>query len=103
MQTHYISGAWFNSNKKITHVLLHPINPDGTFQFGVKANLEQVIYAIQSNKAIVKAIIWNYTCGDWEIGPQVTVSRDNYLEYMEKNPDELNIENLIKLNALMNC
>ena len=41
---YFISGIWKDNNDNITHVLLHTVNEDNSFQYGIKTTELSTIY-----------------------------------------------------------
>lgn len=88
---YFISGVWKDSNDVITDVLLHTVNPDNSFQLGVKTSDTATISLIKKGST-VKTITWNYP--DWEIGALVGYARVKNREYLRTAPNSRIQDNL---------
>lgn len=76
---YFISGVWKDNSERITDVLLHTVNDDNSFQFGVKTSESSAINLIKVKKTI-KTITWNYP--GYDIGSLVTVVNIGNKEYL---------------------
>jgi hypothetical protein len=96
-----ISGVWKDSEKRITHVLLHTMTGENSWGFGQKTSELQAINLLKEGK-IIKTVIWQYP--DWEIRVRVTYVLRNGKEYLRSDPNAStkdNLDNLISMKAIV--
>lgn len=102
---YFITGVWFATtpHRHVSHVLLHEVNDDDSWNKGVKTDKDSVIALLDKNY-VIKTKIWNYSQADWETGAAVGSERLSSGRYLRSNPDKTardNIDNLIRLLAIV--
>jgi len=95
----FISGVWKNGENVITHVLLHDLNSDSTFNKGEKTTVAKTANFINAGKR-VKTIFWDYP--GWEIGADVKVFEYEHLRTDRNKTAKDNLDNSILMNGLIN-
>ncbi|WP_075341012.1 DUF3892 domain-containing protein [Tenacibaculum agarivorans] len=97
---YFISGVWKDNKDNITHVLLHTVTDNNTFQYGVKTTELTAINLIKQ-KNIIKTITWGYP--GWQIGALVTYVNNNNREYLRTVPNAKlkdNLDNSINMEPI---
>lgn len=95
----FISGVWKNSTGNITHVHLHKVNENNSFDIGKKVSESEVIKLLKLKNTIM-TIIWQYP--NWTLGASVEVVQSQFGEYLRTNRDKTakdNLDNLIKMES----
>lgn len=98
----FISGVWKNSNDRITHVLLHNVTTDTSFNRGIKKTESEVIMLLKSGQVIF-TIKWIYP--NWSLGTKVMIVNDQNGEYLRTIPNaqtQDNLDNLIRMETIYN-
>lgn len=93
MATYYITGVWKNDDHRITHVMLHRLNDNGTWTRGAKTSEQDVIRLID-NDHNVSTRIWNYTNAVWAPGARVIVVNEFGRRILRTVPDARVTDNL---------
>lgn len=88
---YFISGVWKEDNDNITHVLLHKVNDDNSFMYGVKTTELATINLIKQNNTICTAT-WGYP--DWKLGASVTYVKSGNHEYLRTVANATKKDNL---------
>ena len=99
---YFISGVWKDSNDRITHVLLHKVTTDASFNRGSKKTENEVIMLLKSGQVIF-TIKWLYPV--WSLGAKVMVVTDHNREYLRTAPNtktQDNLDNLISMQNIHN-
>ncbi|NCP07192.1 MAG: hypothetical protein COZ16_04070 [Flavobacteriaceae bacterium CG_4_10_14_3_um_filter_31_253] len=97
---YFISGVWKDNSERITDVMLHTVNDNDSFQFGVKTSESSVINLLKVNKTI-KTITWEYP--DWYIGAfvtYVTIGSNEYLRTVANATVKDNLDNSINMRPI---
>lgn len=97
---YFISGVWKDNSERITDVMLHTVNDNDSFQFGVKTSESSVINLLKVNKTI-KTITWEYP--DWYIGAfvtYVTIGSNEYLRTVANATVKDNLYNSINMRPI---
>lgn len=97
---YFISGVWKDNSERITDVLLHTVNDDNSFQYGVKTSESSAINLIKVKKTI-KTITWNYP--GYDIGALVTVvniGNKEYLRTVANATAKDNLDNSINMRPI---
>ncbi|RIV68703.1 DUF3892 domain-containing protein [Flagellimonas aequoris] len=100
LANYFISGVWKDSNDNITHVLLHMVNDDNSFQYGVKTT-ESVAINLIKQRNTIKTITWGYP--NWQIGASVTYVNSNNREYLRTVANATqkdNLDNAINMSSI---
>jgi hypothetical protein len=88
----FITGVWKDSQKRITDVMLHAVNEDGSFKArGSKTNRVAVV-ALLKNKKTVMTLTWGYP--GWEIGANVTYENIGGQEFLRTVANATQKDNL---------
>lgn len=88
----FITGVWKDSQKRITDVMLHAVNDDGSFKSrGSKTSKTGVIGLLKSKKTVM-TLTWGYP--GWNHGAHVTYETVNGQEYLRTVPNSLTKDNL---------
>jgi len=99
----YVSGVWKDSSERITHVMLHVVNNDNTFQTkGSKTQKDVLINALKLGRT-AKTIIWDYP--GWEVGALITYEKRNNEEFLITVRDATkrnNLDNSLKMECFLN-
>jgi Protein of unknown function (DUF3892) len=99
---YYITGVWKDSQKRVTDVMLHLVNNDGTFNTrGTKTNKKDVILLIKKGKEI-KTLFWEYP--NWKTGALVTYETINNIEYLRSLRDtstKNNLDNSLQMECFI--
>ncbi|AWM14741.1 hypothetical protein DI487_13325 [Flavobacterium sediminis] len=103
MTTHYyITGVWKDNQGRITDVMLHTVNNNGTFQTrGKKNNKKDVIKLIKNGK-VIKTLVWDYP--GWNLGAVVTYETINNEEYLRSVKDastKNNLDNSLQMECFL--
>lgn len=102
LANYFISGVWKDNNENITHVLLHTVNDDNSFQDGLKTAESTAINLLKQRNTI-KTITWGYP--EWQIGASVTYVNNNNREYLRTVPNATqkdNLDNAINMKPIRN-
>ncbi|MEJ5102382.1 DUF3892 domain-containing protein [Chryseobacterium sp. MYb328] len=97
---YFISGIWKDSKDRITHVLLHKVMENGSFNPGIKTTEQNAIKHIKNGKKIY-TLNWGYP--GWNIGAEVTYVLNNnneYLRTIHNSKTEDNLDNLISMKSI---
>jgi hypothetical protein len=88
----FITGVWKDSQKRITDVMLHAVNEDGSFKArGSKTNKVGVI-ALLKNKKVIMTLTWDYP--GWNQGAYVTYENIGGQEFLRTAPNSSLKDNL---------
>jgi Protein of unknown function (DUF3892) len=97
---YFITGVWKDNQKRITDVMLHLVNSDGSIKvIGSKTNKKDVIFLLKKDKEI-KTLFWNYP--NWTFGALVTYETVNGEEYLRSVKDTSTKNNLDN-SIIMEC
>ena len=100
MATLYITGVW-KTGDKITHVMLHAVNPNIQTNKGEKTAEQSVVNRINKiGGDTVFTLIWDYTNARWSTGAQVLVVKELYGEILRTHRDKTvknNLDNLLRM------
>ncbi len=104
MTTHIITGVWKDSQKRITHVYLHTVNPKGGWNLGQKTTEAEAIKIVETlgNSVITKR--WSYQNADWYDGAVVKVVKEGNNKYLRTVADAQisdNLDNMIRMHAIL--
>ena len=97
---YFISGVWKDNSERITDVLLHTVNDDNSFLFGVNTSASSAINLLKVNKTI-KTVTWGYP--DWHIGASityVTIGSNEYLRTVANATVKDNLDNSISMRPI---
>lgn len=100
LANYFISGVWKDNNDNITHVLLHIVDENNSFRFGVKTEESTAINLLKQGYTIM-TITWGYP--GWDKGAKVTyVSSRNreYLRTVANATEKDNLDNSINMNSI---
>lgn len=95
-----ISGVWRDSEERITHVMLHPMTNENSWEMGEKTSELEAINLLKQHKNI-KTVVWEYP--NWDIKVNVTYVLRNGKEYLRSDPNAStkdNLDNLISMKAI---
>jgi hypothetical protein len=97
---YFISGVWKDNSERITDVMLHTVNDNGSFRLGVKTSESGAINLLKLNRTI-KTITWGYP--DWYIGATVTyvtIGSNEYLRTVANSTVKDNLDNSINMTPI---
>jgi len=100
LASYFISGVWKDDKDNITHVLLHIVDENNTFQYGVKTEESKAINLLKQGYTII-TITWGYP--GWEKGAKVTYVNSNNREYLRTVANASikdNLDNSIDMNSI---
>ncbi|WP_422091323.1 hypothetical protein [Tenacibaculum ovolyticum] len=63
---YFISGAWKDNSDNITHLLLHTVNEDNSFQHGIKTTELSAINLLKQRNMIKTITLGNILIGKLE-------------------------------------
>ena len=98
---YFITGVWKDSQKRITHVFLHTVSENNTFDKGVK-NTEADTISLLKRNYIIRTITWSYP--NWANGAAVLYESRNGNEFLitERNTTTKdNLDNSIPMDHLI--
>ena len=97
---YFISGVWKDTSDRITDVMLHTVNDNDSFEFGIKTTESRAINLLKSNRTI-KTITWDYP--DWSLGASVTyvtIGNNEYLRTVANCTVTDNLDNSINMKVI---
>jgi len=96
---YFISGVWKDS-ERITHVMLHNAQPDGSFNRGIKVSEKYVIELLKKGER-AGTITWKYP--GWYIGAEVDYIESDNNEFLRTDRNDTavdNLDNLISMKSI---
>lgn len=102
MANYYITGVWKDNKDRITDVMLHLVNADGTFRTrGTKTNKKDAILLIKNGNQL-RTITWGYP--GWDKGALVTyenVGNEEYLRSVKDTSTKNNLDNSLQMECFL--
>ncbi|WP_439480618.1 DUF3892 domain-containing protein [Chryseobacterium aquaticum] len=95
---YFISGVWKDS-ERITHVMLHKKQPDGSLNCGIKASEKHVVELLKKGERVC-TITWKYP--GWYIGAEVDYIESDKNEFLRTDRNDTAIDNLDNLISMKN-
>lgn len=98
----FITGVWKDSQKRITDVMLHAVNDDGSFKSRGSKTSRMAVIALLKNKKTVMTLTWGYP--NWNPGANVNyenVGGQEFLRTVSNSDRKDNLDNSLPFDQFI--